>query len=170
MPIAYITAPFTEKSFSKDKTHAYGEIKDMSFRNFLESIESVLKEFGFSTYLIHRDLHQWGKIYIEPEDAMKCAFEVIKGCDLFVAYPEYSKGPNVELGMASALKKRSIIIQSGKEKLSLVHAGLNCLSPTSIIKFKDIMDMKEKLRSELSKHEKEKKGEKKYDQAQLPSS
>ncbi|MBI2084190.1 MAG: hypothetical protein HYT70_01055 [Candidatus Aenigmarchaeota archaeon] len=150
MPKAYITAPFTEKSVIKDKEHVYGEIKEQSFINFLNTIESVLREFGFSTFLPHRDIHQWGKIYIEPEIVMKQVLKEIKECDLFITCPEYSKGPNVELGMAIALGKKAVIIQNENEKLSLVHAGLKGLSPTSIIRFKDIMDMKDKLRRELS--------------------
>lgn len=118
--------------------------------NFLDAIESVLKELGFSTFLPHRDIHQWGKIYIKPEDVMKQTFEAIRECDLFVTCPEYSKGPNVELGMAVALGKKSIIIQNENETLSLVHAGLNGIAPTSIIRFRDIMDMKTKLRQNLS--------------------
>lgn len=147
---AYITAPFTEKSFTKDKTHVYGEIKDMSFRNFLESIENVIREFGFSTYLVHRDLHQWGEVYMEPEVVMKKVMEVMKDCDLVVSYPEYSKGPNVETGMAVALNKKVVILVNETEKLSLVHVGLNGISPTKIVRFKDIMDMKMKLRQTLS--------------------
>ena len=147
---AYITAPFTEKSIVKDKSHVYGEVNEQSFKNFLDAIESVIKEFGFSTFLPHRDIHRWGEIYVSPDDAMQMAFDIIKKCDLFVTCPEYSKGPNVELGMAIALGKKCIIIQSENEKLSLVHAGLNKLSPTKIILFRDISDMKEKLRNELN--------------------
>lgn len=148
---AYIAAPFTEKSIIKGKGHVYGEIKETSFINFLNSIESVLRELGFSTFLPHRDIHQWGKVYIEPEIVMQQVFKEIKQCELFVTCPEYSKGPNVELGMAIALKKKSIIIQNENEKLSLVHSGLNGLAPTTIVKFKDIMDMKQKLREAVSK-------------------
>lgn len=147
---AYVTAPYTEKSIVKGKEHAYGEIKEQSFKNFLDAIEGVLREFGFSTFLPHRDIHQWGKVYIEPEDVMKRAFESINECDLFVVCPEYSKGPNVELGMAVTLKKKSIVIQNENEQSSLVHIGLNSISPTTIVRFKDIMDMKEKLRKTLS--------------------
>jgi nucleoside 2-deoxyribosyltransferase len=150
MPKAYITGQYTEKSFTKDKFHIYGKIEDTSFKNFLESIESVVKEFGFSTYLVHRDLHKWGEIYIEPEEVMKNVLEIMKKCDLVVACPEYGKGPNVEIGMAAALQKKIIIIVNENERTSLVHAGLNGISPTRIIKFKDIMDMKNKLRQTLT--------------------
>lgn len=146
----YITAPYTEKSVIKEG-QIYGEIKEESFKNFLYAIESVIQEFGFSTFLPHRDIHEWGKVYIEPEEVMKKTFDAIKECDLFVTCPEYSKGPNVELGMAVALEKKSIIIQNKNEKLSLVHAGLNGLAPTSVIQFNDIMDMKQKLRETISK-------------------
>lgn len=150
MPKAYITAPFTEKSVITGKTHVYGEIKDISFKNFLESIDSIAKESGFSTCLVHRDVHQWGQSYIPPEITMQKIMEIMKGSDLVIAYPEYSKGPNVEIGMAVALNKKIIILLNESEKLSLVHAGLNGLSPTKIIRFKDITDMKTKLRQTLS--------------------
>lgn len=149
MPKAYITAPYTGKSVFKSPK-VYGEIKDPSFINFLESIDSVLKSCDFSTCLVHRDIHQWGKIYIEPEIVMQKVMEIIKKCDLVVVYPEFSKGPNVELGMAVALGKKAIVLLNENEKVSLVHAGLNGLSPTKIIRFRDIMDMKAKLRETLS--------------------
>jgi len=150
MSKAYITGQYTEKSQNKDKNHIYGKITDISFKNFLETIESVVKEFGYSTYLVHRDLHKWGEIYIEPEEVMKKVMEVLEDCDIVVSCPEYGKGPNVEIGMGVALGKKIIIIMSDHEKTSLVHAGLNGITPTKIVKFKDIMDMKNKLRTALS--------------------
>lgn len=150
IPKAYITGQYTDKSSIKNKTHVYGQIRETSFKIFLESIESVIKEFGFSTYLVHRDLHQWGKIYIEPEEVMKKVMKIITDSDLIVGCPEYGKGPNVEIGMAATLQKKIIIIENENEKTSLVHAGLNGITPTKIIKFRDIMDMKSKLRETLS--------------------
>jgi nucleoside 2-deoxyribosyltransferase len=81
---------------------------------------------------------------------MKKVMAVIKDCDLVVGCPEYGKGPNVEIGMAAALQKKVIIIMNENEKTSLVHAGLNGVSPTRIVKFKDIMDMKNKLKQTLA--------------------
>jgi nucleoside 2-deoxyribosyltransferase len=81
---------------------------------------------------------------------MREVMNTIKNCDLIVSCPEYSKGPNVEIGIAVALKKKIIIIISEHEKVSLVHIGLNGISPTKIVKFKDIMDMKIKLRKALT--------------------
>lgn len=149
MPLAYIAAPYTEKSAIVGKRHVYGEIKDLSYRNFLDMIESAVKDAGFDTFLPHRDIHQWGKIYIEPEIVMKRAFSAIKECDLFIAFPEHVKGPNTELGMAAALGKKSLIIQHEKDVTSLVHAGLNGVAPTRLIKFTDLPDMKMKLRETL---------------------
>lgn len=151
MSLAYITAPYTEKSVIKGKDHIYGKIKDQSFINFLNVIESVVEEAGFKTFIPHRDIHQWGKIYIEPEDVMKQVWRVIKECDLVVSYPEHSRGPNVELGMAISLNKKSIILQHENDRVSLVHAGLNSITPTIIVKFRDLMDMKAKLREALIK-------------------
>lgn len=150
MPLAYICAPYTEKSDIKDKKHVYGEIKDQSYKNFLDVIESVVKEAGFETFFPHRDIHQWGTAYIEPEDVMKQAFKAIKECDLFVVFPEHARGPNTELGMAVVFGKKSIIIQHENDRTSLVHAGLNSITPTKLIKFSDLMDMKTKLRDTLA--------------------
>lgn len=150
MPKAYIAAPFTEKSTIKNKSHVYGEITDVSYMNFLEVIETTLKECGFQTFLPHRDIHKWGGVYIEPNLVTKKSFEALNSCDLLVTYPEKSAGANIELGWASALNKKIIIFVHEKEKPSLMQMGLNGLTDTQIIRFRDIMDMKLKLREYLS--------------------
>jgi len=150
MSKAYIAAPFTEKSVDKLKTQAYGEIKDVSYRNFLEVIESTLKETGFNTFLPHRDIHKWGSVYIEPGAVVKKSLEALNSCDLLVTYPEKSAGANIEIGWASAFNKKIIVLLHEKEIPSLMQVGLEGLNDTKILRFKDITDLRFKLRECLS--------------------
>lgn len=149
MPKAYIAAPFTEKSVFRSPK-VYGEIKDISYKNFLDIIESTIREFGFHTFLPHRDIHKWGSVYIEPKLVTKQSLEALSSCDLFVTYPEKSAGANIELGWASVFNKKIIILVHERETPSLMQVGLDGLTDTRIIRFKDIMDLKFKLRDCLS--------------------
>jgi nucleoside 2-deoxyribosyltransferase len=150
IPKAYIAAPYTEKSIIKNKSHSYGKIEDISYRNFLDVIESALKEFGFNTFLPHRDIHKWGDVYIEPGLVTKQSLEALRTCEILVTYPEKSAGANIELGWASALNKKIIIFMHEKENPSLMQLGLEGITKTKIIKFKDIMDLRFKLKEYLS--------------------
>ena len=150
MPKAYIAAPFTEKSVDKIKTQVYGEIKDISYRNFLEVIENALKETGFETFLPHRDIQKWGSIYIEPTIVVKKSLEALNSCDLLVTYPEKSAGANIELGWASAFNKKIIVLIHEREMPSLMQIGLEGLNDTKILRFRDITDLRFKLRECLS--------------------
>lgn len=151
MPKAYISAPYTSKAvITGNKAKAYGEIKDESYKNFLESIDSAVKECGLQTILPHRDVYKWGKSELTPEGLVRAAFEGLKSSDILIAYPEASKGTNVLIGWASSLKKKIIILVNEREKLSVVHSGMPALTETRIIKFRDIMDLRAKLKDCLN--------------------
>lgn len=151
MPKAYISAPFTSKSvFTGNRAKAYGEIKDESYKNFLEAIDSAVRECGVQTTLPHRDTYNWGTAGLTPEELMQKAFEGVKSSDVLIAYPEASKGVNVLIGWASSLKKKIVILVNEKEKISVVHSGIQTLTETRIIKFRDIMDLRTKLKACLN--------------------
>lgn len=145
---AYIAAPYTSKS-ATDGNLSHGEIKDLSYINFLDSIESVAKLSGFQTFLPHRDLHKWGKANLPEEEIGRKSLEELKNSDLLIAYPERSVGVNIELGWASAFKKKIIILVNEKERVSIMHAGLKGVIDSRIIKFRDVMDLRDKLREAL---------------------
>jgi hypothetical protein len=150
MPLAYISAPYTSKAI-KRKGRPYGEIKDREYIRFLEEIANVLREFGFTTILPHKHIYEWGGSDYAPEKVIRRAFESLSSCSLLVAYPEKSMGVNVLIGWASLLKKKIIILLNENEEVSIVHEGLKALTDTKIIKFKNIIDLKNKLREELGK-------------------
>ncbi|MBI1978563.1 MAG: hypothetical protein HYS62_00705 [Candidatus Aenigmarchaeota archaeon] len=145
---AYIAAPYTSKSSTQSSAH-HGEITDISYINFLDSIESVAREQGFQTFLPHRDLHKWGTANIDEHEVGKKSMIELQSSDLLIAYPEQSVGVNIELGWASAFKKKILILINEKERISVMHSGLSGVANSKIIKFKDIMDLRTKLREEL---------------------
>ena len=144
----YIAAPYTSKSIQNSPRH--GEIKDAAYINFLDSIESVVRSLDFQTFLPHRDLHQWGKANLSEDEVGKRSMEELKNADLLIAYPEQSVGVNIELGWASAFKKKVLILLNESSRVSIMHSGLKGVTDSKIIQFKDIMDLRTKLREELS--------------------
>jgi len=149
MPKAYITAPYTSKSNFK-APQTYGKlIIDTAYRNFLETIEATVKSCGLETFLPHKDLHKWGDTCIDPEEMGKKALEVVSSSDVIVAYPEQSICVNIELGWASLLKKKIIVLVNERDNVNLMHAGLNGVTDSEIIKFRDIVDLKTKLKESL---------------------
>ncbi len=146
---AYISAPFTSKSIAQSNPHR-GEINDTSYMNFLDLIESVLRSLGFQTFLPHRDLHNWGKDKLAEGEVGRRSMEELKNADLLVAYPEQSVGVNIELGWASAFKKKVLILLNENDRISIMHSGLVGVTDSKIIRFRDIMDLRMKLSEELS--------------------
>ena len=142
---AYIAAPYTQKSVDWG-TGAYGRIKDIEYKEFLEMIDTVLKNSGYDTHLPHRDLNNWGEAYIEPEKLVQLCLNEIKGADVFVAYPENSAGVHIELGWAYMLGKKIIIIAKKGEPQSSMILGL---SGAKIITIENNEEIKEKLKNAL---------------------
>jgi len=140
----YIAAPYSSKALNV-KGRAYGIIKDRKYIEFLEVIDRTVRDTGFETVLPHRDNNQWGKIYLEPKEMVRKCYKQIESSDIFICYPERSRGVHIELGIASALGKRIIILLRNREKPSSVALGLHAITPTIILRFENENDLKEKL-------------------------
>lgn len=148
---AYIAAPYTSKSLMPNNSSAvHGKITDTSYMNFLDMIESIVKERGLETFLPHRDLHNWGTANVNEQEIGKKSIEELKSSDVIIAYPEQSVGVNIELGWASAFKKKILILLNENSRVSVMHSGLNGVTDSKIIKFRDITDLRTKLRAALS--------------------
>jgi hypothetical protein len=149
MPKVFIIAPFTEKaSVSGD---GYGPIKDMSFRNFLETIEATIRECGLETNFLYRNPYQWGEKKLIPQQVVQSVYDGVQVCDVLVAYPERSSGVNMVIGWASMLKKKVVILLNERDRVSIAYAGLDAITDKAIVKFRDISDLKIKLKDTLNK-------------------
>lgn len=109
----------------------------------------MVRSEGFSLYLAHKAA-DW-KIEESPEQAVKKDFEEFKKSDLIVAYPETSRGVAIEIGWASSHNKPVILLVHEKEALSYMEKGLSGITNMTIIKFRDIMNMRNRLRETLRK-------------------
>lgn len=149
MPKAYISAPYTSKAVNNGHK-AFGEIKDESYKNFLEAIDSAVKECGLQTLLPQRDILEWGRSDKTLGKAGELGIEFLNSSDIIVAYPEDSKGVNVTIGWAACMKKKIIIVVNEKETLGVVYKLLATLPYAKIVSFKDIIDLKIKLKNCLN--------------------
>ena len=151
MPKAFISAPFTSKMSNK-KYGLYGEIPDGDYKRFLEDIETIVKNGGFSTFLPHRDISFWGRVpNLDLGECDKKYFDEIASSDIFIAYPERSRGVHIELGWAIAHKKRIVLLVRDGFDLGTVITGLKSVAEIDIISFKDIPDLEIKLKNCLKK-------------------
>lgn len=150
MPKAYIATPFSSKMVNK-KHGMCGEIVDNGYKNFLESIESIVKSTGFSTFLPHKASLWSSRSSINLDEFNKRTFEEITSSDLFIAYPERSIGVCVEIGWAMAHKKKVILLVKESYDIGLMFPALNLVADIDIIKFKDISDLRTKLKTCLEK-------------------
>lgn len=148
MKKAYIAAPYRSKSVDQGQK-AYGKIADEDYKAFLELIDKVLKRSGYSTHLPHRDNNKWGDVYLEPLEMVRRCYKQIASCTLFACYPRMSRGVHIELGIATCLGKRIVIFMHEKEEMSSVVAGLNALTSTTVLRFKDNDDLRLKLEEYL---------------------
>jgi nucleoside 2-deoxyribosyltransferase len=151
MPKAYIAAPFTSRMANK-KHGIYGELSDSDYKKFLLDIESIVKSEGFSTVLPHRDISFWGKPpNLDLGECNKKYFDEINSSDIFIAYPEMSRGVHIELGWAIAHKKRIVLLVKEGFDLGTVIPGLKAVAKMDIISFKDMRELEIKLKKYLHK-------------------
>ncbi len=150
MKRVYLAAPF-RKIAENEKGRMYGKIKDNSFIKFLERIEKILIDEGFSVCLPHRDEGDWGYTYIQPSEIAKICFSRISESDIILAFPKGSRGFHIELGYAIALKKKIIVMLEDGEKESTFVSGFPNVCETIIERYSNEDGLIHKLRMALSK-------------------
>lgn len=65
---------------------------------------------------------------------------------MFIAYPERSRGVCVELGWVMAHKKKIILLVEEDYDMGLMLPNLKLVGNIDIIKFRDVLDLKSKLK------------------------
>ena len=141
----YITAPLAHR-FNPEITE--------EFIKLVNSIDSILKEFKFDTYITYRDFLRWGKITYNPSTVYKKLHLELKTSDIVLAvHPNEGIGSNITLGMASVLKKPLIILLNKEFDISslpgLMYQGFNEITKCEIIVYDDISDLRKKLRAAI---------------------
>lgn len=83
------------------------------FENFIKEIYQTCKEYSEETFMaLYRE--EYGKARMSDAECTPLDFEEMKDTDVVIAFPEDSMGVAVELGWASSMKKRIMLILNEK--------------------------------------------------------
>lgn len=126
----FISCPFT--GLCDEEKY---EIKD-EYKDFFNNLISLLEERNCEYYLaIKRE--NWGIDHKGPEECTKSDYEGVKSSDILIVIPGnniskgISGGVHVELGWASAMKKKLHILIEENFEYSPVLKGLSSLTDTT---------------------------------------
>jgi deoxyadenosine/deoxycytidine kinase len=138
-PVAYLAAPFSGRDILQaevittqgslfERAPGHGVIPRTGFRNELLGIERALRSLGLLVLLPHRDINEWGRKQLAPEEAMRECTQHVRVCDLFVAILGNSCGAHYEFGIAYASGKPCILIEVAELASSFLASGASALS------------------------------------------
>lgn len=141
----YITAPLAHNYTPENREE---RIKLVNF------VDSILKEFKFSTYVTYRDFLQWGKVSYNPTTVFEKIYREVKASDLVVGvYPNEGVGSSILLGMASAFKKHMIIILDKNFDIDslpgLMYKGFNNVTKCQLVINESTDDLRTKFRKAI---------------------
>ena len=125
----FISCPFTGLCYDNKY-----EIKD-EYKDFFSNLTKELEDIGCEYYLaIKRE--NWGLEHKGPQECTVSDYEAVKNSDFLVVIPGnksskgISGGVHIELGWASALKKKKHILMEQNFEYSPIVLGLDAISPT----------------------------------------
>ncbi len=113
----------------------------------IENLISFLEEKGWEVDNAHRR-EGWGANFMSPDQCTKLDYDAIKECDLLIAFPGLpaSPGTHIEIGWASAMGKKIILLLAEKEEnYAYLIRGLHTVSNVHYIIYNDEKEYLEKL-------------------------
>ena len=131
-----------------------GKFTNKNFKIFIETLYSICQEYAQEVFLaLQRE--EYGKKLMK-DTCTELDFEEMKTADLVVAIPEDSKGTAVELGWASCMKIKILLILDRNQRYTPLISGLNNITDTKIIWYdkkldKNVLSSVEKLIQKKSK-------------------
>lgn len=145
----FLAAPF--KSLVDETTNVMFEKE----KNQIETLVTLLEEKGYAVHNAHKR-EKWGKEFMPPEQCTEIDFVEIENCDLFIAFPGKppSPGTHIEIGWASALKKKIVIlIHENIEDYAYLVRGLHVIAEVTYIVYHSDRDCRDKLEAYLQNEE-----------------
>jgi deoxyadenosine/deoxycytidine kinase len=158
-PVVYLAAPFSGRDTVPGETSlqsslftiapGHGVIPRSGFRQDLLGIERALGSHGLTVLLPHRDVNEWGRKQLKPDEAMRECTHHVSTCDLFVGLLGNSCGAHYEFGIAFASSKPCILIETEDVSSSFLASGASILESDDLIHLKcsHLRDAEELLRS-----------------------
>lgn len=108
------------------------------YKNFFEELLSKLKDIKCDYFLAHKR-EDWGKNYTSDIESTQIDYDTINDSDLICMVPgiPYSGGVHVELGWASANKKKIRMFLKNNSSYSPMVTGVKCLTDTKYYYYED---------------------------------
>ena len=114
------------------------EFTNNEFKQNIEKIYDICQKYTSNIFLALRR-EEYGKKLMK-DTCTEFDFEEMKNSDIIVAIPEDSKGTAVELGWASCMKKRIILILDHTQRYTPLISGLKDVTDTDIIWYENNID------------------------------
>ena len=124
----YLAGPFTSKTVRPTDNipdDTVDMISDTSvWRRALLAAERTLVDTGWSVFLPHRDVSEWGARRITPGDVVRECLAAVKESDLVVALLEESFGTHVEVGVALGMGIPVVVVRCQDQAQSYFGGGI----------------------------------------------
>lgn len=122
-----------------------GEIAE-PLKQQLIKLTSFFRERGFTIHNAHQR-EGWGRNMMTPEECTRADFEDIKACQWFVALPGHpaSPGTHIEIGWASALGKRIVLLLEVDKEYAFLVRGIHTVADVQYVYFENDEDCLAKL-------------------------
>lgn len=111
---------------------------DGEFAGFLRKLYQLCQTYASKVFLA-AEREKYGK-NLMPDVCTELDFEEMKSSDLVVAIPDDSKGVAVELGWASWMQKRLVLILNANQRYTPLISGLGDITETTILSYEGNLD------------------------------
>ncbi len=140
----FLAAPFTSKIDN-------GRV-NKNYKQLLKDIKEILERKGCEVHLA-MEKEKWGEIHCTDNDCTKRDYRDIKESEILLALFDgaFSGGVHIELGWASEMKKRIIILTNNGKNLCSLVKGLKMITKCDILKFENKKDLNTKIKNKIEK-------------------
>ena len=128
-----------------------GPLCEKENRQFLEEFDKICKEFGFETFLPHRDAGLYEGNEDKIKEISKRDLEEIYKCDLMIGILNgicVGAGTVLEMGYAQAIGKKVIGLKTDR-KISDSISDISVIMVGQVDIVESIKELKEKLKYEM---------------------
>lgn len=128
------------------------KIVDQQYQLFLSKIRNHIINEGFEVFLAHYR-EKWGKALMTAQECTPLDLMEMQDSDLVIAFPgsPISGGVHIELGWASALKKKVVLFLKRDEQYSPLILGMDTVTNAKIVYYDDIFTVQEKIYEEIAR-------------------
>jgi nucleoside 2-deoxyribosyltransferase len=132
----FLAGPF--KQLMDPETRLLG----LLMKQRLEAIIHLLERKRFAVHCAHRR-EGWGADMMTPEDCTRIDYQEISAADILLAFPgsPASPGTHIEIGWASAMKKKIVLLLEHDKEYAFLVRGLHRVADVTEVVFTTDSDL-----------------------------